>query len=1611
VVFFEYVQILSPLLLFSLCFERSGENNSANMLIFILRLIDPSKWLLFNELDFLENVILGFSTAFIVSKFLLFGYVVYIAYHRAQGNQQLLQLWSYIFQLQGRIIYYIVSSFWVNAAVNQDYYTHTVTLKNPALTSVAATILFIEFFFVLALNIRFHYVLPNKNLTTAKDNVIETITIVQKLILQILTNILQADSFTRLWTFVSLNMVFDLARNGYFLKTLPYYRLKMLTYQGYILMAVSSLHVSVFIMAIVRTVNEESSSLVYLVILWAILSVLSGKIISNYLHKRFLSLLMNTFMKSPELLVHRILAIKELKKITRKHLKFNTNYQWTYLVNATINSHLLRVLRTDETVLGDIVADINNDKSADILFHNYLEKLLEEYPNNKFVKLFVAKFYIKTPKVYRDAARIVLSLKTDTYSQIGLTASMLLLEIQELIKNEYMSATSDKNKLNLWVFMNDKYMVAQLKEQMKTQAKLQIKICHEILKEEPNLAQIWDDSQHFMKTRKNVIRTSKRTLRSISEAYVEPLLLCSEYHLTLNHSLEDSLNYSKAHSLKLIKLQKGLNQDSLASENMYQDKTATFIMSGNRADIGKILSVSKSMETLFGGDARQYSGIHIASLTLPALQNAYLAFYKSVTYRTEQMFFGAVARSFCYRLEGGYMFEADFVINLYPVITQDFYLLGVVRPVLSNKDHIHILENGDIDCATKDAGEKLGLLHSKNSPQKALPNLSALSEELAMANRAFNMMAFPERYQNEEYEEQHFDSYTTTPRNSPRRKTTKFNLSPQAAQELYNTYTTTGKDVLLRPITAPDDEEPKLYSYNCKISTISPGGVPLRFIVLEENLRENKQRSDELENTAHFQTNYLTKAPQFEDVPEDGISESFESEHEKKDGWINFEAMTSQRTMLNTAGGTFSPRKLLLLKTDREPDSSTTRFPLISPAFSQTSRFNFEETTQNPAKNNQDTSALSPRLQVSSNEINHDKALNVKELFNPHGKISLNLNSQQQKVAKLYKKSLDTNYFPRFVRGLYCLFYFIFILLVGGQIALTINLGFNTTRLQVKKDILRIAQYRNYQMVSSESIIRLLRNVKTGALNTSALGPLYGVIALYPTIAKNNFVNIGKANQNLFANTSKLNENIANIIFDQDIKVYNTYFDAAEQSYESLNTFQAVDRLIETAFKVLNSLDDTSEEAVDLANFMFRNSLNDLVVKNEAISTALLSSLESQGTIIKGRITLYWVALILVYGGLMAIYGLIIYRQYNKESENLLAVCRINPTKLETTMLSFEGFKDLLESDDDFQSSLTKKRSMYHHLQKAQTKQIRSKNESHKRESSKNPVLTHLKRKYYLFGAKLAILAIGVILFIAINSVITWERVKTLQTRQSQIYFADRTQAQIVLAVVSQRELVATNNLGLVENQSPEEELQQQITRLGTIRKTAYNMMTTSVDKAQEAKIEDLLSGNGCQYIFEKMGFACNMLDAASKKSGLIYLLTYLEDYLTDQLQKYQVSDKSEASRKALMEYNFYMISLSYILGSNMSEELASTINENFEDLVDESDKARVWALVFAIFFVSIVCFMLWKLVLVKLKGGVNEFKNVLRVFPGNLILANFSLKTFLIMTSKGVLDSIRNDI
>jgi len=286
-----------------------------------------------------------------------------------------------------------------------------------------------------------------------------------------------------------------------------------------------------------------------------------------------------------------------------------------------------------------------------------------------------------------------------------------------------------------------------------------------------------------------------------------------------------------------------------------------------------------------------------------------------------------------------------------------------------------------------------------------------------------------------------------------------------------------------------------------------------------------------------------------------------------------------------------------------------------------------------------------------------------------------------------------------------------------------------------------------------------------------------------------------------------------------------------------------------------------------------------------------------------------------------------------------------------------------------------------------------------------------IQKIYLLRIAKIMVLTAILIAANVWISIFNLRFLSDYQQKQDKLFFANRIEARVSLAVATYRELLSTNNLAQVENVPPLEELIKLIGEIVTIKNTAFDYLL-GFDSQIDSEVQNVLLGDPCSLLGTPLYIQlCESSESLGKKPGLIYLLNSLENSLQEKIADYTASDKSKASLKSILEKDFGAISLMYIVINAESELISKIIDQSFEQSFYNTKGQRIFALSLLYVTLALVAVFAWPLVFAEMRKSVVRFKNILRVFPPDVILASFVLKLFLMKTSKGILDTIRNDI
>ncbi len=140
-------------------------------------------------------------------------------------------------------------------------------------------------------------------------------------------------------------------------------------------------------------------------------------------------------------------------------------------------------------------------------------------------------------------------------------------------------------------------------------------------------------------------------------------------------------------------------------------------------------------------------------------------------------------------------------------------------------------------------------------------------------------------------------------------------------------------------------------------------------------------------------------------------------------------------------------------------------------------------------------------------------------------------------------------------------------------------------------------------------------------------------------------------------------------------------------------------------------------------------------------------------------------------------------------------------------------------------------------------------------------------------------------------------------------------------------------------------------------------------------------------------------------------LIDILEGTLEGMYEKYLLSNKTEEELIAIQSADHTKLTaVAEVMGGQttlISEILLASFEEELESVQHKRD---IVTIVFAL-MAFIIGLTVGIFVLKRVREAENKFKNVLKLFPANLVLSSFLLKNFLVDTSEGALDSVKNDL
>ena len=1581
----EFLQLTS--LCFFLNFTESdfeGKKFIFKTIAYFFKLFNPSYLLEFENSNELVKTAFILVAVSILLKYLLIIYVFSVEYWHKKKIGVLFTLWRIIFKIQGRILCVLLTSFGVRAIIQASIENCFIFgMGKVSIIITCVVLIALEYITSFLIETQFYEVLPTKNFLSSKNNLTQLIILLQKLRLQTLQMTCISNYYRNSLIFSSVNIVLSALNIYHFYTRLPLYNFQALLFQGKLLCLVFSLDISIFIQACLKEASYMGSDVTLALILWIITSLLTMIFFDESLKKMLFNLLTKPAEGVPEVLIHNIIAAEQIEKEIKMPGEKSMRYHITYMLDQVKDIYKSVIFQPKLRMTENNNYDLfQNNNDYDKVHLQYLENLAFKFPKNLLVKLYLAYFCSRSPKLYTKTILIVAELSKNKNSSLYLNSLFLLHKIEKGIMDSY---NSNNGKLDLSTYVKSQVCIEELTTDILKQIKLKNQICENILGEISDIGEIFDCGQEIDKLKTQVEKRIDYLLSTIPIFYIKPLLLCADYQLILNYSLDNYEKLLSSYARKKLRLDKFFLDTKLIKENLYQEGNLFVLLSGERITSGKIVYCTKEIEEICGGEKGMYYGTHISSIFTPSLQNHYKELFKTSLENGNQSCINHTLQKnqiFLYHRDK-YITEAKFHLQIHPYITKNFYYDMMIRPIPSTKEYILLKENGDIESASKKITSILGI----NSFSSQTVNIRQLSEELSRANEAFNMINTSKAMIEKKFS---FPVESITLKNS---SSTIF-ISQNEALELRLLYTTDGKNLALKPYFKDPNIMKftrKSYYYNCKLTLLQHDNITLKVIALEkankgiiEEIKkiETESLTKETKDRA-TNTNYTREDKQLESL-HNGVFMTGEEPSDEDDFEVGDEEL-SPGAQINTNF------------------PSTTR-NLLSSKSKKYERENSPVSKQQSKRNDffKDAQRLSSK---SSNENEFFKFETYNEYKAERSKTCANGSTGASKFSKYkkqeiaFQRGVSSKYYPKAFNCWILLFYAVVLITFVSQIVLFRVSTVTMRDLVLKKNLVKYSQIRLYKMillsVSAVGTYLNIENLATADLHLKN-------VSMSVKNMQGHFPEFIYSNRKILENLNSLGEDLKKQLFLKDVRIYGSYHDYKDESVHQMTQFQAVDEIISAANTIFSSQDLFNSQGSHLFKFVAVNTLDDFIYKNYEMVELFMDLVNIEKIYFQETIFLCLIITPFLLLGVALMLILIIWNQYQIEKKYMLAFIKLNPKRVKNIQISLKNFEKNIINEENIGSN----ESFNWFVNLTTLPKNEEITKAHKRQQTQRVKYTKIRSRYTKYFIELTVF-ITILIGILIGNYISSNNSKeTIYTRQSQHQFAHQLTNSISIAHATFGFLFTFNNTYSINRMEPLEANKVQALEIRYLREN-ITFALKEKDGSYDPEIEDILiSDNECKGLTENSLMYCQrLIDNFDYPTYLLPLLSSYEKIVLNKIEDYENANKTTRAgvlKASQADLDKYLPMFSAIGGK--AQLIASIVDNNLTKSISHAEFQRTFF--FVVFLVSLSCvsLLIWFHILSKLREVANDFKKVLQVFPSALVLSSFLLKTFLKKSSQEII-------
>ena len=1376
--FIEYAQLVSQSIIINFNASPNQEISSVSHVIFrIAQIFSPGCLITFGkQTNFLTELLL-FLLLWIIAKYLLFIYVLLICkkndYKRPRA---LITVWKWLVKIQSRVLYYSMTSFWFNAllVIVDDKYDFEVQDLFIIIMSCIAIPLDLVFSFVHGIG--FTSILPS-NFLSSKSMKIETITLLQKFVIQVLELI----TFFRTshpWILAFIQIAFCWVRDSFFIYELPLYKIKALLYQARLLMMVSWINIAGFIQIIFQDHMTPTLTLDFTLITWIMMSIIGSKILTARLNNLVVKMTTTKFSNhNPKILAHKVNIIKQCIKNSRVLTDLSTTYSSSHLITMHFQTKLQEIFNLE---MQPTLEEINKENPKEYLNKFsilYLENLQRRFPNDQFVKLYTGYFYAKKLKAYGICLGILTELHQTGSYFISLNASLLLEDIQNDLFEEYKKSSAT---IDLHTFAKNISYVAEIKLKMLDQAEKQEQLYKEIISDWPNLGNISTLADHIYHKRRCVIKSIKMMMDTIPDYYVDPLIVCAHYQLALNHSEEEFKKLSQLYWRKYQKYEKFFNQDRLCNENSYQRDNGFFLISAEKKTAWKTTYCSPSIFKLYGKDI---TDLNFSNIVMPILLEFYKESFKVIIEQGSKVLLDKMIETIGYQFEGKHIFLVDYYMNIHSFLGKGYLLFALNRNIVNSKEYLVLSETGYVEYSSTNIGIKLGLV-TMNESQKTKVHASKLCPELKRINKAFNMKAFPEKYNRKDVSEIKTEISEDKSKYDTDLSHDDLFLTMSQAEELYNIFTTEGKDLQISPwrlakqITMGPQINEEEYMYHCTIQNQLYGNILLKIITLEETQSNEFDKKTETHKQKIINNSNSETEEKFSWEAADEISLRdcrHQNFYQKQlqielDFNANIQESVPQRTD-RTAITAYFPTTERGLLTSRE-----------------------KETT--------DETGIDMNVQTQSNSKAKDNKFIQKRDIKPSTKtpkievITENdsQKSNSNKVSQIYKTFVNLKYAPSYYRVLLFLMILAFGILFANHIFFYKKTDNNMSLLRTYNTIFQYIDTKNYHISLVHAQIRMVWCFFNGRQNIadypswfSISNLLKGIVNDIETVSKLNIYN-----QQSFKNLDPVYQSL---LYERVVPFYDNYYKSKVPTIR-LDSIQALNEVISITLKAAEIATYDLSASMPFFEVVMRNDVNDLYMRNIQIR----SKISFLGhTFIEDTRTLNLIARLIPVVTLLVILGALFivgFKQLKQEKNLLLSLIKLNPKGISFLIKQTSQFKNNILEDVQF-DALTKESNNLIDMKENYNNIVKK-----YRNDLKPPNSKSLYKQYYFAILKGFIIFSILLLALGASFQFTMNHIQNSIDQFNQLIFWGRIKAGFANGLPTSLDLLSEKNVTLIRNLS-----------------------------------------------------------------------------------------------------------------------------------------------------------------------------------------------------------------